>query len=64
VLLITEGDQDPVTPVGDVVANNGAVSPEQNGGIGLKFGLLFATIVIVTLVGVAVVHCPGLGVKV
>jgi hypothetical protein len=39
VLLITEGDQDPVTPVGDVVANNGAVSPEQNGGIGLKFGL-------------------------
>tara|TARA_R110002124_G_scaffold146751_1_gene312038 strand:+ start:40 stop:456 length:417 start_codon:yes stop_codon:yes gene_type:complete len=64
VLLITEGDQEPVTPVGDVVANTGGLSPEQNGAIGLKLGLLLATIVIVTIVGIVAVHCPELGVKV
>jgi len=41
-LLITEGLQVPVTPLGDVVPSAGTVPPEQNGPIGLKLGTTFA----------------------
>ena len=38
-LSITAGDQEPVTPLFDVVCNNGAVAPAQNEAILLKVGV-------------------------
>ena len=64
VLLITAGDHEPTTPVGDVADNVGATLPEQNGAKALNPGLLFATIVIVTIVGLIVAHWPEFGVNV
>jgi hypothetical protein len=61
-LLIVDGDQVPVTPFGEVVANIGATVPEQNAGIAAK--LVITLGVIVTFNICIVEHCPTAGVKV
>ena len=49
-MLITDGDQVPEIPLGEVVANIGAGDPEHKAGIAAKFGVTFGTIFIVVVV--------------
>jgi hypothetical protein len=61
-LLIVAGDQVPLTPFGEVVANIGATVPEQNAGMAAK---LVTTLGVIATFNVCVVeHCPEAGVKV
>jgi hypothetical protein len=62
VLLTVAGDHDPIYPLFDVVANIGAVLPEQNAAIELKVGVTCTFTV--TLILAVLAHCPAVGVKV
>jgi hypothetical protein len=64
VLLIAAGDQVPITPFGEVLANAGAGVPAQKAGIGTKSGEPGGCTVIVTVAGVEEAHCPSFGEKV
>lgn len=61
VLLITEGDQVPTIPFGEVELNIGGVEPEQI-AIDEKIGIIFGFTVMV--IDATVAHCPGFGVNV
>ena len=61
-VLFSAGDQLPVIPFNDVVGNADNVPPEQIGATALNVGVTFELTVIVN--GVAVAHCPAVGVNV
>ena len=61
-LSIVAGDQDPVIPVGEVVAKLGATAPEQTSGITAKDGLMFGAVIFTFKVCI-VAHCPASGVN-
>ena len=61
--LSKEGDQVPVIPLLEVVANGDKLSPEQIGLNALKIGVTFGG-VIVTVNTIDVAHWPVFGVKV
>jgi len=61
-VLLSAGDQVPVTPLLDVVGKADNVPPEQIGATALKVGVTFGVTVMVNVVVVA--HCPIVGVKV
>ena len=60
--MLSAGDQLPVIPLSDVVGNADKAPPEQIGATGLNVGVTFELTVIVN--GVAVAHCPAVGVNV
>ena len=55
------GDQEPVTPFGEVVSKIGAIEPAQKSAIAVKSGLRFCTTFTAKVCVVA--HCPALGVN-
>jgi hypothetical protein len=61
-LLIVAGLQVPVMPLVDVVGSTGAVLPAQKGRMGVNTGTTRG--LTVTLMVVAMAHCPAAGVKV
>ncbi len=60
-MLIVAGLHVPVTPLGDVVFNGGAVPPSQMAGIAAKSGVVLAVMVTLKVCGLA--HTPAVGVN-
>jgi hypothetical protein len=60
-LLIVAGSHVPVTPLGEVVANTGAVAPLQSDKVVAKFGTVGVVIVTAKVTGLA--HNPTVGVN-
>jgi hypothetical protein len=61
-VLLSTGDQVPVTPLVEVVGNASKVAPEQIGATAVNVGVIFGLTVIVNVAVVA--HCPAVGVNV
>ena len=62
VLLITAGDQVPVTPFGDALFNIGALFPAQRVIAGKKSGVI--VLFTITCIWKFDAHCPAVGLKV